>query len=164
MNGYPIEPIHLDLDVYRLLLPFTASRALRDLSACNDSDPLNRMRQQFERSEASRLLLTIAVTIRNSVEKRCDSLVTQHLDATVGTLIEDTANPSDSALSFRVACHKIIHATEINFLNPATEGDELAPLSMNIKLSGKKPVNGKLFEWDATLDVVAFARQAYLLT
>lgn len=164
VNGYPLEPSHLNLDVYRLLLPFAASHTLRDLSGGNDSDPINQMREQFEQSEACRLLLTVAVTMRNSVEKRCNSLVTKTLGATVGTLVADIENPTDSALSFLEACHKIIHATDISFLDPATEGEGLAPLSTQIKLSGEKPVKNKTIEWEATLDVAEFARQAYRLT
>jgi hypothetical protein len=164
MNGYPIEPSHLDLDVYRLLLPFAASRPLHDLCGCDVSDPLNRMREQFERSEACRLLLTIAVIVRNSVKKKRNSLVLEHLDAPVGTLVEDLGNPAIIPLSFREACHKIIHATEVEFMSGQAEGERLQPLTMQIKLLGEKPGRGEELEWEAKLDVAEFARQAYRLT
>ena len=164
MNGYPIEPSHLDLDVYRLLLPFAASRPLQELSDSNESDPLNLMRKRFERSEACRLLVTIAVTIRNRVEKRCNSLIVNSLDAPVGTLVKDIANPTESALSFRVACHKIIHASDIDFIGPVSGEEVLPPLSTQIKLSGEKSDRSRTtLQWEAILDVAEFARQAYKL-
>jgi hypothetical protein len=165
MNGYPIEPSHLNLDVYRLLLPFAASRGLHDISRGDAPDPLNQMRKQFERSEACRLLLTVAVTVRNGIEKRCDPLVEHHLDASVGTLVEDVATPSNTPLTFREACHKIIHATDVEFgVEQRPEEERLAPLTMQIKLFGEKPVRGKALEWEATLDVAEFGRHAYALT
>jgi hypothetical protein len=164
VNGYLIEPSHLDLDVYRLLLPFAASRQLHDLCGSDASDPLNLMREHFERSEACRLLLILAVTVRNSVENKCGPLVRHHLDAPVGTLVEDVDNPVDTPLSFREACHKIIHATDVEFMIGQAEEERLEPLTMQIKLFGEKQVRGKSLEWEAKLDVAEFARQAYRLT
>lgn len=164
MNGYPIEPSHLDLDVYRLLLPFAASRGLHDLSTGDESDPPNRMRQQFERSEASRMLLTVAVTIRNGVERSCDPLVEHHLDASVGTLIENVHDPVEKPLTFREACHKIIHATNIEFGVAGGDQGRAAPITTEVELFGQKPVRGTKFEWTARLDVAEFARHAYSLT
>lgn len=164
MNGYPIDQSHLDLDVYRLLLPFAASRGLHDLSTGDESDPLNRMREQFERSEASRLLLMVAVTIRNSVEKSTNPRVKRYLDASVGTLIENVNDPTDKPLTFREACHKIIHASDIEFCVAGNDEGRAAPITTEVELFGKKCDRGTTFEWKARLDVAEFARHAYNMT
>lgn len=165
MRGYPIECSHLDLDIYRLLLPYAASRQLYELSSGDDSDPLYRMRQQFETSEASRLLLTIAISIRNRVENSDCSQTIEFLESPVGILIKDVENPSSkSMLSFKEACHKIIHAFDVDFMVGTESTASLKPLSMEIKLFGEKKSGKKEFEWEAIINVVEFARHAYSLT
>ena len=86
MDGYPMEPTQLDADAYRMLLPFVTSAGLLALLE-DETDPLNLMQKRFERSEACRLLLSAAVTIRNSVENRRDRSAELHLAAPVGTRV-----------------------------------------------------------------------------
>jgi len=159
-TGYPIDPSEVDLDIYRLLLPFAASRALHKASTGQENDPINLLRQQFEESEASRALLNVAIILRNAMDERGESILGSE-SSRVGTLVKDTNRPkTKEPLSFRESCHKIIHALQINF-DAGGEGQGKLPyLRPIVHLYGKKRDKKHVLEWKATFNIFAFARRA----
>lgn len=161
-QGYPIESVLIELQIYHLLTVFCASQKLHQLAAIKDNDELDTMRQRFEESEACRLLISVAIMLRNLMDATSPEAIKLRMreqDAIVGTLQPDERETTSERLLFRDACNKIIHAYHINF-----DMDEEKPRKMNyinptIYLYGEH--HGS--KWRATIDVVDFARCAYRL-
>jgi hypothetical protein len=82
------------------------------------SHPLLALRQQFQETEIGRLLLTLAVAVRNAMDQnpsRAEYWL-QQVEDNVGSL-ETLGNKKgpESALIFREACNKLVHCLSINF-------------------------------------------------
>ncbi|GAC1446631.1 MAG: hypothetical protein NVSMB56_07150 [Pyrinomonadaceae bacterium] len=138
-------------EIYYLLNIFYGSKSFDNL----DELCQKFLRQEFQETEVNRILLTLAITIRNIWDFNPSSVETnlEGADMEVGQLIANLKQPKiTKVLEFREALNKIVHCTSINYeysSAPAKVGDALLPV---VHLYGEK---GKL-EWRASLDVVKF--------
>ena len=100
----------LDHHLYLLGCIVNASPALDELG----DHELISLREQFQESEAGRLLLTVAAVVRNAMDQnpgRADYWL-EGVDDNVGSLFE---KEKGVPLVFREACNKLIHCLSINF-------------------------------------------------
>lgn len=156
MRGLPIDVQHIDRDIYYLLVLFSASKLLASQNA-GEADAVRTLRSQFEASEATKQLISVAVCVRNGIDagrRGPTEYQKPLLQKTVGTLKQEGKK---TELRFRDACHKIIHATYLDFVSRSTKGvDYILP---RVLLWGEH----RNVEWEATVDVLEFARLAYAL-
>lgn len=97
------------LDIYRLLTIFMAAEAISELDVPQSygNDPLQQF-GDFESDEITRILLTVAATVR-VIDDR-ESRLFDFLSFDCGSLTRDVASPGEStALTIREACNKILH-------------------------------------------------------
>ncbi len=127
------------------------------------SHPLCELRQQFQEAEIGRLLLTIAVAVRNDMDQNSSRAEywLQGIKDNVGTLknLARERKP-ESVLNFREACNKLVHCLSINFhyvSETPRRGMALAPL---VHLYGTKGQE----EWKATIEINRFIEVAAQLT
>lgn len=142
------------LDIYRLITIFLASEPISRLEVPKSygSDPLQQF-ADFERDEITRILLTIAATVRviDDRESRIFDLVAFEC----GSLVLDVERSTGPiALTVREACNKILHASEVLFdrIDP-TDGASF--LRGTILLTG----TNRARNWRASVDVVQFSRE-----
>lgn len=141
-------------DIYNLVCIFHASESLSGISK-----PVSALRNIWQESEVLRLLLNIAVVVRNKLDATSNKTLSGY-SYEVGTLIKNILEPSNiSTLGFREACNKIIHSESVNFEyhdeNPRM-GDALKPFLQVYGSLGNK-------EWEATLDINKFSTLALVL-
>ena len=67
-RGHPIDIITIEREVYWLAAVFAASRTLHDLTPDEEEHEFDSLRLRFETSEASRLLISVAVMLRNLMD------------------------------------------------------------------------------------------------
>lgn len=155
-RGYPIDERSTHLDAYRLVGIFCASDFV---SAGGDLDWLP-LKHEFERSEACRILVSLAATSRNEIDlgEEESTFGRRTIDLEVGQLVEDDEQPNQVVpLTFREACNKIIHSLYIDFdLKEPISPYPNAALNPVVYLNGRK--SGK--RWTAKLDVYRFAHGA----
>jgi len=161
-EGLGISGEFLDRQLYLLGCMVHASAAFEKLG----EHPLRDLRQQFQETEIGRLLLTVAVAVRNAMDQnpsRAEYWL-QGVDDNVGALMPlDGKNKTESVLKFREACNKLIHCLSINFdykSKKPKRGMALIPL---VHLYGINAMKGNE-EWKATIDVNKFIRVASQLT
>lgn len=156
-EGLGISSEFLDHQIYLLGCMVHASAAFETLG----DHPLLGLRQQFQEAEIGRVLLTIAVAVRNAMDQNPSRAEywTQGVDDNVGTL-NWLGSKKESVLIFREACNKLIHCLSINFHyvseNPR-RGMAIVPL---VHLYGMKEQK----EWKATIDINKFIGVASQLT
>ncbi len=154
MTGLPIDIQHLDRDIYCLLVFLSASKQLTAFEE-NDSDAIYMLRTQFEASEAAKQLISVAVCLRNSIDSGRKVFADDTaLQKPVGKIY---VTGRIQNLGFRDACHKIIHATDLEFKERKSNGR--ACISPSVILWGIH----KNVEWEARINVIEFARVAYRL-
>jgi hypothetical protein len=148
------------LDVYRLLSHCLASRVMASIEDSSNQRTFSTFLTNQEKPEISRLLVHIATYYRIKYDDGSweHGKWLQHKFQGVGTLVEDIKAPAprSSALDFREACNKIIHATGVHFdggVDPNTNAEYLNPV---VYLYGSKAKK----EWKATLDIVQFCTAA----
>ena len=110
---------------------------------------------ELERSEISRLLVSIAVISRNHMDQNgWHPIKVPGLPADeVGVLCSDWENKGALApLSFREACNKVIHAIKITFEANQNSDYKTSYLLPTLHLYGDK----QRICWKATLDVPKF--------
>lgn len=147
-----ISSDELEKDVYWLLSIFHASKRLSEIS-----NEVLHVKSLWQESEAVRLLLNIAVVVRNRLEVEKISCLKGYQD-NVGTL-EFVSGGETKELTFREACNKIIHSNRVTFLyetEPAYAGD---PLMESFIVRGK--LGNK--DWSATIDINKFSTLALVL-
>lgn len=158
MQGLPIDNQHLDRDIYYLLVLFSASKLLAEKESPENLTSFRALRSQFEQSEATKQLISIAVCLRNFLDSnrnRTYKIHKKYLKQIVGKLKYGGKKQED--LIFREACNKIIHATDLEFKMIRTkQKDYILP---TVYLYGE---HGGV-EWKATLNVLDFAHLAYIL-
>jgi hypothetical protein len=157
-DGYPIEPEFVRLDIYRLMTCFGGSRFITESAQSEnkwESEFFRSLANDLERSEISRLLVSIAVTSRNHMDQggwHAADLPGLPPDE-VGVLCSDARQLGASApLTFREACNKVIHATNIRFEVNQDADYKTWYLLPIIHLYGDKNGTG----WKATVDVPKF--------
>lgn len=150
--GYPIKQTYslIELDLYRLLCYFAASKSINEISQTYKNELINKfLRIEYEMSEISRVLLNLAIFARNEIDnqKHNESSGFSHL---VGEL---TIESYSKALTFREACNKIIHASFINWdlenVESKVEYDHLNPIVYVYGTHHDK-------EWKATIRIFEF--------
>ena len=112
---------------------------------------------EYECSEVSRLLLECSVIIRNEIDLKSGSNIGRIYseNSCIGKLYQDIEKAIDQVeeLTFREACHKIIHARHINFdLENAKSIRQYDSINNIVYLYGE--FHHK--EWKAELDVCKF--------
>lgn len=156
MTGLPIDIQHIDRDIYYLLVLFSASKLLASHDT-GEADAVRTLRDQFEASEATKQLISVAVCVRNGIDAGRPGPAEYRkplLQRTVGALKQKRKKTD---LRFRDACHKIIHAQGLEFVTRSAKGvDYIVP---KVKLWGEH----RDVEWEATVDVLEFARLACAL-
>ncbi|MBU1355903.1 MAG: hypothetical protein KJ620_04990 [Candidatus Edwardsbacteria bacterium] len=156
-TGLPIDIQHIDRDIYYLLVLYSASRLLA-LEETDDSETIRTLRDQFEASEATKQLISVAVCVRNGIDAGRPGPAEyreQLLQKTVGTLKQDGRKGTE--LRFQEACHKIIHATDLEFVTRSVKGKTY--ITPGVILWGEH----RKVEWEARIDVLEFASLAYRL-
>jgi hypothetical protein len=141
------------LDIYRLVTIFLSSEKIAELTVSPHygEDPLRQF-DEFERDEITRILLTVAITVR-VIDDRSARLMNL-LAGPCGELVPDMSNPQSEALDIREACNKIIHSLKIQpEKRPLPSG--VVVLVPRILLFG----HSRGGDWKATLDVVNFCRE-----
>lgn len=112
--------------------------------------------RQFEFPEISRILLTVAVLVRNDWDgapQRFETAIASGGDWSVGTLVEDLTNPLPRPLPLRESLNKIIHATAINLDRSDSLTICSGHLLPRLHLYGAKGDK----DWKAELDVYRWA-------
>jgi len=152
----------LDLDLFHLLVVFLGSKAVARAADGQTRHPFAAMARSFERSEAARLLISVAVRVRGILDTSpsAEWELKRTAPRSVGTLsvvVSDSGRRARSALTFREACNKIIHARHITFdsrLSGRTLHPHIGPI---VYLYGDQ--RGQ--EWKATLRIPEFVECAY---
>lgn len=121
--------------------------------------PILDLREQFQETEIGRILLTIAVTVRNTMDQNPSrsEYRLQGVDNNVGTLFNKS---KESTLTFRESCNKLIHCLSINFHYKARKPRRGMALTPLVHLYGTKGTA----EWKATIDINRFIDVATSLT
>jgi hypothetical protein len=165
--GYSIEPEYIDLDIYRLVCCFGGSRVLRDFAKGKgkaEKEYFFHSRFAHETTEISRLLVSIAATVRNNMDNLPSVYSSQPpkgFNGSVGVLYNDvTRRKRGKELLFRDACNKIIHASKMNFDVSNTKDYESSYLKPRVYLYGEF----KGGQWRAVLDIDRFAYSASCYT
>jgi hypothetical protein len=158
-EGLGISSEFLDHQLYLLGCMVHASAAFDKLG----NNPLCNLRQQFQEAEIGRLLLTIAVAVRNAMDQnpsRAEYWL-QGIKDDVGVL-KNLASQKDveRTLSFREACNKLVHCLSINFHYVAEKPRRGMALVPRVHLYGTR---GKE-EWKATIEIDRFIEVASQLT
>jgi hypothetical protein len=163
--SHPIEPQTLQRELYWLAAAASASEKLHELSEPRDDDELDTLRIRYEITEISRLLISIAVIIRNMQDSPVPRLIgpnraarkSRQKEIEVGTLVTDSGK---SQLNIRNACNKIIHALYVNFPVAQSDPEKLSHITRKVIIKGKL---GKQ-EWEANIDIINFIRAAYRIS
>jgi hypothetical protein len=154
-DGIGIPGEFLDHQLYLLGCMINASPVLDKLS----NHPLLQLRQQFQETEVGRILLTVAVALRNAMDQspsRSEYWL-QGVDDRVGTLLNKRG---ELPLTFREACNKLIHCLSLNFHYKAKKPRRGMALTPLVHLYGTKGAD----EWKATIDINRFIGVAANLT
>jgi hypothetical protein len=143
------------LELHRLLAIIFASKSFAELRrGTGEKWEAIDHPQQFESDEISRILLAVAITAR-VIDDR-NNKVLDLVARDCGTLIDTDANSAtETGLSLREACNKIIHAKKVRFDISELDTTETY-LNPVIYLYGEWR---KGQEWKAVLDVVTFAEE-----
>lgn len=159
-RGLLISADALYLDLYRLITIFGGSRGVADFAANNPRARLYDLIDRFERSEASRLLISVAVICRSALDYQwmgpIDGNALRFGGDVVGWL-EPSPGADREELHFREACNKIIHALGITISRGAAEPVPFKHLDREIRLTGERGTK----RWVASIDIWIFAECAY---
>jgi hypothetical protein len=161
-RGHPIEGITIERELYWLAVAFAGSRGLHDLTPDEKNHELDSLRLHFETSEVSRLLISVAVMLRNLMDASSPEhieLLIRKRDMVVGHYFTGKQRRKKE-LIFREACHKVIHALHVNFDLAGTKKNKLGYLRPVVHLYGE--FHGE--DWRAVLDVMKFIAIAYRLS
>lgn len=155
-EGLGISGDFLDYQLYLLGCIVGASSSFEGLG----NHALLTLRERFQEVEIGRILLTVAIAVRNETDQnpgRAENWL-QGLEDDVGTL--QSKRRGELTLSFREACNKIIHCLSINFHYASDNPRRGMALIPQVHLYGTK---GKE-EWRVTVDINKFIQVASLLT
>lgn len=144
------------LDIYRLLTIFMASRPISELEELPPHVGADSLQEfgKFERDELTRILLTVAITVR--VIDDLEDKIIDMLSSYCGLLTADVTDPIQTCgLNVRDACNKIVHAKTIDFDRGLLPNGRRY-LERSIFLAG---TDHRKRNWQADLDVVKFSRE-----
>ena len=154
-EGYHPNTEATFLELHRLLAIIFASKSFAELRTGNGEkwDPIDHL-QQYEDDEITRILLAVSITAR-VIDDR-NNKVLDLIAGDCGKLIENSGDErTETGLTLREACNKIIHAQKIRFDVEETETAQRY-LNPEIYLYGERQIG---YEWKATLDIIAFAKE-----
>lgn len=158
-EGLDISAEFLNHQLYLLGCMIHAGPAFDKLG----NHPLCYLRQEFQEREIGRVLLTIAVALRNAMDQnpsRAEYWL-QGVEDEVGTIRNLThGREKASVLNFREACNKLVHCLSINFHYLSKKPQMGMALAPFVHLYGTK---GKE-EWKATIEINKFIGVAAQLT
>jgi hypothetical protein len=165
VEGYPREQQVISRYLYRLITIFAASEKLAELATNDEGGCVYSWSiQNFELPEIGRLLLSIAVMIRNDWDAN-PSRVKGNLkiscdDDVVGELIKDLQKPSVIVpLRFRECLNKILHAYTMNPDRSDPTTIYSGYLNPCMHLYGRYRDK----EWKATIEIYRFAEIAHIV-
>lgn len=161
-NGYPHDPIYLWKDFYFLLAIFGASKIISQFRnrPLGDQDySMFSICRSIEFSEASKLLLSIAIICRNEMQQTRPEVKEspKPMNHTVGWI--KFKKERTEKLSFYNSCNKIIHANAINFDlsdNTTVRSGYLKPFVYLYGVQDKQ-------EWKAKINVYPFTESVFRL-
>ena len=146
--------------LYDLAAVIFGSEGLAKQSTGDHRDEFDKLRIQHEVGQATKLLIEIAVVLRNLIDGEQWPLdviheirVESRPEEAVGVL--RVAGESDGELSFREACNKLIHAQRISFGMQDLAG-KVSFLNGIVELQGSKSKKN----WIAKIDLSKFIRMA----
>jgi len=164
MEAFPtallIERPLIYASIYQLSTIVFGSEGLAKLSTGDDRDEFDKIRIRHEVAQASKLLIEIAVVLRNLIDSGSwpmdpihEIRVERRPEMSVGLLLE--ANKSQKELSFRESCNKLIHAERISF-GMRSLPEKMDFLDGNVELHGRRENQ----TWVAHINVSSFIRMA----
>jgi hypothetical protein len=164
MQAFPtallIEQPLIYSSLYDLAAVVFGSEGLARLSTGDERDEFDKLRVRHEVAQATKLLIEVAVVLRNLLDGGNWPLDVIHKirvddrpETTVGVIWEGTKEQKN--LQFRDACNKLIHAKKISFGMAQLSG-RLNYLDGSVELHGDW--NGK--DWVAQVLLADFIRMA----
>lgn len=146
--------------LYDLAAVVFGSEGLAKQSTGDDRDEFDKLRVQHEVGQATKLLIEIAVVLRNLIDGERwpfdvihEMRVEGRPEQSVGVLRAEGG--ADAALAFREACNKLIHAQRISFGMQDLAG-KMSFLNGIVELRGTKAKQN----WVAEIDLAKFIRMA----
>ncbi len=146
--------------IYELSTIVFGSEGLANLSTGDDKDEFDKLRIRHEVGQASKLLIEIAVVLRNFIDSGSWPMdpihkirVERRPETNVGVVREE--NKKEKTLSFRQVCNKIIHAENISFGMKEISG-KMNCLDGSVELHGRRNKD----TWVADIQVADFIRMA----
>jgi len=146
--------------IYELSTIVFGSEGLAKLSTGDSKDEFDKLRVRQEIAQASKLLIEIAVVLRNLIDSGSwpmdpihEMRIENRPEIATGVLTQEGKKPKD--LSFRESCNKLIHAQQISFGMSALEG-KMDFLDGTVALNGRR---GK-HTWVAEISISKFVRMA----
>lgn len=164
MEAFPttllIERPLIYASLYELSAIVFGSEGIAKLSTGDDHDEFDKLRVRHEVAQASKLLIEIAVVMRNFIDSEQwpmdpvhEIRVERRPEVSVGTV--SVKDSDEKELSFREACNKLIHAERVSFgMIPTPE--KMDSLDGTAKLHGRR---GKQV-WVANIQLSNFIRMA----
>jgi hypothetical protein len=146
--------------LYDLATVVFASQGLSKLSTSDENDEFDKLRLRHEVAKATKILIEIAVVLRNlsdggnwPMDVIHEARVSARLESSVG-ILQENGKP-DIDLRFREACNKLIHADCFEFGMSSVEG-KMAFLNGLVQLHGKRSTR----TWVAEIRISDFIRMA----
>jgi hypothetical protein len=164
MEAFPtsllIERPLIYASIYELSAIVFGSEGLARRSSGDDRDEFDKLRVRHEVAQASKLLIEVAVVLRNLIDSGSwpmdpihETRVQERPEVCVGLVRE--INKNEKELSFRQACNKLIHAERISFGMKPMPG-KMDHLDGTVQLHGKR----KTQTWVADIQLSDFIRMA----
>ncbi|GAB0152337.1 hypothetical protein [Marinobacterium sp. BA1] len=164
MDAFPttllIERPLIYASIYELSAIVFGSEGLAKLSTGDNRDEFDKLRLRHEIAQGSKLLIEIAVVLRNFIDSEKwpmdpvhEIRVEERPEMNVGKIIEE--GKKEKELSFRQACNKLIHSEKLSFGMKSLPG-KMDFLDGSVELHGRR--EGKA--WTANIDVSKFVRMA----
>lgn len=155
-----IERPLIHATLYDLAAVVFGSEGLAHLSTGDDRDEFDKLRVRHEIAKATKLLIEVAVVLRNLLDGERwpldpvhEGRIDRRPEQSVGVL--HVAGAAESSLSFREACNKLIHAKRVSF-GMSDLPEKMAYLDGTAELHGAKGDK----DWVAHIDLSAFIRMA----
>jgi hypothetical protein len=146
--------------IYELSAIVFGSEGMARLSSGDDRDEFDKLRVRHEVAQASKLLIEIAVVLRNLIDSGSwpmdpvhEVRVQERPEVCVGVVRETNKNEKD--LSFRQACNKLVHAERISFGMKSIAG-KMDHLDGTVELHGRRGTDS----WVADIKLSDFIRMA----
>lgn len=159
-TAFLIESPLIYSTLYDLSVVVFGSEGLARLSTGDDRDEFDKLRVRHEVAQATKLLIEVAVVLRNLLDGGCwpldvihEARVERRPETDVG-VIQEGAKP-ERGLQFRDACNKLIHAKQISF-GMATLPGRLNFLNGMVELHG----DWQGIDWTAKVRLADFIRMA----